>query len=420
MSSEYVKWDRALLIGSALIVPVPPALFYTFRAAGLPVSASEDIVTLIVMGALGGPHVVATFLRSWFDGRFVREEKPWLLAAAGVIGTVMLATVLSVFFNYRIAGVAPLRAILTIFFFWASFHITQQTLYCIEMLDRRDGKQSNAQAWYRDWWKRSESWVVLVCLYPISLFRMSMADMSDPDGLRARSDAFATQMVRAWSGSDAFTEDYVFRIGRATPVIPSFLPMLLLSAAAGAVLIVSAALFIKKSLRERRDGALNATRAQFVLLTGLAGLLLPTIPNLDSAFQGFNAWHCTQYLYVAWLLNRQSYDRSDPQREWIRGVSAPGAQWKFYKTCVAMTAGAICCLFAGGYAIQYLSDGGYRVFGFEPHELPLGAGGKPEYRPGSILITYYLSGFGVLLVHYLYDTRWFAHALAHRGRFVVR
>jgi hypothetical protein len=408
------RTDRMFLVWSAALVPIPAFAFYVFRSLGATVSTSEDLVTLMVMGLLGGPHVFATYLRSWMDGRFLQEERRWLFAGMAVWFTVMAATVSSVFYDYNIAGLSPLRAILTIFFFWASFHITQQTLYCIDVLDRR-----STGDWRNNWWKRPETWVVLSCLYPISFLRMSMVDPADPSGLRANPASWFSQVVAGWSGSAEFANEYVFRIGRAVPVIPGFVSMEWMAVLASAVFFTSLGLFVARCLRERRAGTLNHERVQLVSATAFVGFFLPLIPNLDSAFQGFNAWHCAQYLYVVWLLNRETRERGEAQAGWIRRLSEAGAQWKYYISCVGVTFAALTLFLLGGTILQWASHGQFRVFGLEPHEQPRDAAGNMLYRPGSLLVTYYMSGFGLLLVHYLYDTRWFARALMNRGSFIV-
>jgi hypothetical protein len=62
-------------------------------------------------------------------------------------------------------------------------------------------------------------------------------------------------------------------------------------------------------------------------------------------------------------------------------------------------------LFGAAWAIQSASAGHWRMFGVDASELGRDPKtGLLEYRPGSVLIAYYLMGFGFLLIHYLQDS----------------
>ena len=54
--------------------------------------------------------------------------------------------------------------------------------------------------------------------------------------------------------------------------------------------------------------------------------------------------------------------------------------------------------------IQYFSSGEFLFLGHPEGAAPVEAStGRPLYRPGSILLGYYMCGFTLLLIHYLHD-----------------
>ncbi len=59
----------------AWLVPVPMIVWCALRAAGIASGVAEDLVTLVVMVALGGPHVVATFGRTLLEAAVMRIRK---------------------------------------------------------------------------------------------------------------------------------------------------------------------------------------------------------------------------------------------------------------------------------------------------------------------------------------------------------
>ena len=67
-----------------------------------------------------------------------------------------------------------------------------------------------------------------------------------------------------------------------------------------------------------------------------------------------------------------------------------------------------------GSVVMADSDGAYVMFGHTAATNPTDAAGVPLYRPGSLLIAYYVTAFSMLLVHYLHDGFFF-----FRTRYVV-
>lgn len=123
------RWSAA---AGALLVPVPIATFLALRGAGAPVGVAEDLVTLLVMVPLGGPHVVATFRRTLGNPRFWRQERGFGVASVLLLAAVLATVCASVFGDVRLAGAPAMAFLLTGFFFWAGLHVVQQHGYVAE------------------------------------------------------------------------------------------------------------------------------------------------------------------------------------------------------------------------------------------------------------------------------------------------
>ena len=390
-------WDRFFIVGSAVLVPVPILAFYGLRAAGLSVDICEDLVTLLVMVLVGGPHVFVTYTRTYFEPSFRRRERG-LLWVGGLVAAIVVSTAISsAFLDVRVLGQPPIRFLLTFFFFWASVHIVHQNSYCVACYaDRADPGRR------RDPWDVLDYLLMLGALFPVAFFRMSMMDAADPTGTTADPNALATRIVTDLSGSAAFADDYVFRIGRIVPMLPDFVRGAgFWIGVSGAVAIV-AVLFAWKSWRQSRTGTLIAPRFALVTTASVLCLLAPLVPNLDTAFQGLNTWHSFQYLGLVWLLNRRAHRDGAIESRWIRSISRERGHWRYYFAALGATVLLIALILAIATAIAGSSDQ-FVMFGHAAGNEPTDAQGVPLYRPGSILLAYYVCGFSLLLVHYLHD-----------------
>ena len=383
-------WDRFFVAGGAWLVPVPILAFYLFRTLGCPIAAAEDLVTLLVMVPLGGPHVFATYTRTYLNPGFRRQD-PWMFTLGLLVPVIVIgAAVSSAFFDVVIAGSPPIRYVLTFFFFWAGVHIVHQHSYV-----------ASGYGTPRSKWDYLDYAVMLLAMYPMSLFRMSMLDRSDATMRAADPDALATQIVAAVTGSQQAADEYVFRIGRVAPLLPEFLMHPALWIGVTVLFVVSLVLFACKSVCEMRTGTLVRHRFRLVLAMAVFGSLVPVLPNLDSAFQGLNAWHSFQYLGLAWLMNRRSEASGHIKSSLFASTMQEGRHWRFYRTALFATLGAVGVVLAAAFVIASTSGGEFAMFG---HDEPLrDAAGKQLYRPGAVLLAYYLLVFSVLLVHYLHD-----------------
>jgi hypothetical protein len=359
----------------------------------------EDLTTAVVMISVGGPHVFATYTRSLFDPEFPRRQR-WLFAMSLLVGGLVVAAAIgSAFFQLRVAGHPAMTWVLTFFFFWAAVHIMQQTSFCVARYAQNEPASVRRR---RSWWSALDYLVLFGCLFPASFFRMSMLHPPASGLAGANHDALATQIVVALGGSHQFADEYVFRIGRTTPLLPDFVRADAFWIVVTAGFLVVLALFVVKTVRERRAGELNLPRFWLVTATASVGMFVPLAPNLDTAFQGFNAWHSFQYLGLLWLLNRESLDRGEIRSAFVRWISGPDSALRFYLVALAATLGLIGTIFAVAALVEWTSGGTWTMFGQKDGVLHDGAG-TGGYRPGTLLLSYYVLGFSFLLVHYLQD-----------------
>jgi hypothetical protein len=107
-------------------------------------------------------------------------------------------------------------------------------------------------------------------------------------------------------------------------------------------------------------------------------------------------------------MNRNSFERGERQNRFVRSLSAPGSHTRYYATALAATVGMIGLFFLVGWLIHRLSGGAFGFLGSGTSELAINPEtGQPFYRPGGLLLAYYMVGFGFLLVHYLHDGLFF-------------
>ncbi len=396
------SWDRVFVTGGALLVVVPIALYYLLRSMGVAMSTSEDLVTLFVMVLVGGPHVFATYTRTFLQPRFGKREPLLFFGAFAVLTIVLSAAISSAFFGAKLGGYPPIQYVLTFFFFWAGVHIVHQASYLCAVYEQRQGAVRTA---LRRWGNALDYLVMLGCLYPVAFFRMSMIlDPAQPHV--ANPDALATKIVVALTGSHAFADEYVFRIGRVAPILPDFVTADAFWVTFSALYLVGLVVYFAKAWREWNDGTINRPRFSLVTSTVFVGLVVPLFPNLDTSFQGFNAWHSFQYLGIVWLWNRISYERGELHGNLVTRLSAPGRGRAFYATAFGGTVVLLLLILLVGWIIDRQSGGAFPMFG---HSIvPIDeATGKEAYRPGSVLLAYYMVAFSLLLTHYLHDGHFF-------------
>ncbi|MDE0609898.1 MAG: hypothetical protein OXH77_08330 [Anaerolineaceae bacterium] len=269
------RWDMSFIILSVLLVPVPYLLYlFGVNQLGLDPDLSRNTINAFVAVAVGGPHMMSTFLRTGLDRDFSRRY-PMLLRSSIIIPLIVVALA---FLN--------LTLLLTIFFFWAMLHVLHQVTYVTELYNHREHKvmkrpEISTAARLIDYA------LILTCLFPMAALKIS-------------------------EGS--------FRVGTndLTAVIPRLFQDTWFFTAAAAVFLVALGLYAIKTVMEYRAGQINWPKTIFITLTVAVFFPLAGFENLDTAFQGANTWHSFQYLpltfYIIKLKQRSQpgFDRQAP------------------------------------------------------------------------------------------------------------
>ncbi len=260
------NWDLMFITMSVILVPLP----YLFYLLGLNLGMHEDVARNLVNGfvavAIGGPHMMSTFLRTGLDGEF-RQRYPMLIRSSIIIPIIVVSLA---FLN--------LGLLLTVFFFWAATHVLHQVTYIVELYNHKQhrvvskGSAVSLQARLIDYA------LILTCLFPLAAYKISQ-------------DNF-------WIG--------VNDLGQ---VIPGFFKAEWFFYSVAVVFGIALVAFIAKTIREIRGGYVNWPKTVFITLTVLVSFTVPALPNMDTAFQGMNTWHSFQYLAITFYIIkiRQQY-----------------------------------------------------------------------------------------------------------------
>jgi hypothetical protein len=124
----------------------------------------------------------------------------------------------------------------------------------------------------------------------------------------------------------------------------------------------------------------------FVLASGTVLFLVPSLGNLDTAFQGVNVWHCTQYLALTWYINRLRAERGEMERmPLIKRISGQGQAKAYYGFNLAFTLGTVLLI---GIVFFLLRDV---------------AGGKWAGSTYAFETAYYAGVLAFLWIHYYHD-----------------
>lgn len=307
-------WDLTFISLSAALVLLPFAAYEIFKymlgidsiraALGVDVSdvldVSRNIVNGIIALLIGGPHMYATYTRTFLDGDFRKKHVFFLLGSL----------ILPVFVVYL--AITNFQLLITLFFFWASVHILHQISYIIDCYNQKAAKPISRYGRILDYV------VVFSSLYPIGVWRMVNND---------------------------------FKIGQIKLLFPDFMmiqnnPTLGWSIFLLAVLVfgVSLTLWIGRSYREYMRGELHTPKFILMALTIFVSFFIPAYHELDVAFQGFNTWHSFQYLGLTLYINRLRQQKEGIHTPLIREMSLSGRGFRFYSFNVLCAVGAVCVI----------------------------------------------------------------------------
>ncbi len=305
------RWDLTFISLSAGLVILPfiayELFLYLLRiesvralldvSPGDVLDFSRNTVNGMIALLIGGPHMYATYTRTFLDTDFRRHHVGFLLGSLLLpVGVIYL-------------GVANFQLLVTLFFFWASVHILHQISYILECYTKKQAKPMRTADRVLDYV------VVFSSLYPIGVWRMV-------------TDNFSIGQIRLLLPE--------FILVRNNPMIGWGLFY-----AVTLIFAVSLTLWLRRSFREYSAGELHAPKFILMGLTVVVSFFIPSYQELDVAFQGFNTWHSFQYLGLTLYINRLREQKVGIGTPLIRGMSLEGKGWKFYAFNVGLAVSTV-------------------------------------------------------------------------------
>jgi len=281
------SWDLPLLIFSAALVPFPFLIAWAAQVSGwMNPQQAINLVNILVAALIGGPHLFSTITYTFFDPKF-RARHPRYAMVAFVLPPVVIYL-----------GVFHYLALITFFFSWASLHVLHQVIYLTDCYRER---HSSVEGRWSRW---IDYGVIMTGLYPIGIYKLSLRQ---------------------------------FQVGGVTLPFPEWLIPFRLHYVAGAIFAVLAAAWVAKTAGEFRDGRGSMPKTLLISITSVVSLLLPLGSNLDVLFQGYNAWHSFQYLFLLWLINRLREQRGELENGLVRELVRRDSLVLYYACFLAAT-----------------------------------------------------------------------------------
>lgn len=256
------NWDLMFITFSVICVPLPYLVYLLLRDQfGIHDDVARNSVNAFVAIAVGGPHMMSTFLRTGLDSSF-RARYPMLIRSSVIIPIVVVALA---FLN--------LTLLLTVFFFWAALHVLHQVTYIVELYNRREqeaGEPAHRSAVSLPA-RLVDYAVILTCLFPMAAYKISQGSFD-------------------------------IGVNDLTRVIPTFFQQTWFFVVMSGVFALALAAYVIKTVREIRGGYVHWPKTIFISLTVAVAFTMPALPNLDTAFQGLNTWHSFQYLALTFYI----------------------------------------------------------------------------------------------------------------------
>ena len=337
-------WDLTFISLSVVLVTVP-YLSWLFMKDVLNIEpdAGRQVINLSIAVLIGGPHMYATFTRTALDNSF-RHKYSAFVGSSLIIPIIVVTLALT-----------NLTLLLTIFFFWASIHVLHQIVYVVESYNEKASVAPTKTTLTLSS-KAIDFAVVLTSLYPIAAYRI------------------------------AISQDFAIGPSNINDIVPSIFEQPWLFYLASIVFVVSLVAFIGKSINEYRNGTAHIPKIVFISFTVIASFIVPSLGNLDTAFQGMNVWHSFQYLALTWLINHLRQERGElDSQPVLERISEDGKSRLFYGFNLAMTLGSG-IIIAVTFLILYLL-----------------IGGKWSEPAFALETAYYIGVLSILWIHYYHD-----------------
>lgn len=344
------RWDLLFITFSVIVVPLPYFVYLLGVRFGLNEDVSRNAVNGFVAIAVGGPHMMSTFLRTGLDESF-KTRYPMLLRSSIIIPIVVVSLA---FLN--------LTLLLTVFFFWASLHVLHQVTYIVELYNHkehhhiRQGSAVSLQA------RAIDYAVILTCLFPLAAFKISRGSF------------------------DVGVNDL-------TSVIPGVFQQTWFFVTMSIIFFTALTAYIWKTVQEYRGGYINWPKTVFISFTVIVAFSMPALPNLDTAFQGLNTWHSFQYLAITFYIIkiRQQFGNLEGNAPLVARFSQGKDSRGLYLLSAIMLIGSI-AVFAVVFAIAHIITPG-TIDTTDPRALS-------NWR---FDVAYYTSILSFLWIHYYHD-----------------
>ncbi len=294
-------WDLKFISLSVVLVPLPyiiylllmnidPVMGPLATTFGTTVDdLSRNAINFIVAILIGGPHMYATFSRTALDQAFAAKHQRLLLSSLGIPVLVISLAMLN------------LPLLLTIFFFWASIHVLHQMVFITELYNKRQTTSSLTL-----FSRIADYGVIMTALYPIGVWKMTQGNF-----------VIGQHNVGA-------------EVGNLMAVFGLSMGPWMVWMAGGAFALFWG-MWMIATLQAYQNGSIHWPKTVFVALTVGASFFVPALGNLDTAFQGMNFWHSTQYLALTWMLNNLRHQRGELQHSpFVERMSKDKTMRKFY------------------------------------------------------------------------------------------
>jgi hypothetical protein len=284
------RFDLVFLTLSGALVFFPYLSYGFLQRVGVSEGTASLIVGLTVTLLVGGPHMYSTYLRTALEPRF--RERWGLLTYAPLIAIPALVI---------LGAMHAFVLLLTLFFFWASIHVTHQAQWISETYRRRAGIPTQPL----DRWL--DGGVILGSLYTMAMYKF----------VQGR-----------------------FALGENTLLFPAWLMRREVAVAFTVGFAAFLVFYVLRTIGEIRRGQSSWPRLIFMASTVSLAFIVPIFDNLDVAFQGFNTWHSLQYLALTWFILGRSAERGDIGSNLVRSLAGEKKTAVYYGAMIGATVAA--------------------------------------------------------------------------------